>query len=118
MHATIWIVNLPNGDQAFVPPEKLSGYLLAVNHPIGGPKARFFIALGYRTAAPEELEQAILMLARTGMVRRTERSNHGIKYVVDGVVTAPMGQPAAIRTVWIVPMGDLRPRLVTAYPSP
>ena len=41
---------------------------------------------------------------------------YGMKYVVDGEVRAPTGESIEIRTVWIVEKGEVRPRLVTAYP--
>lgn len=34
-------MKLPNGERAFVPPEKLAGYLLSETHPTGQSKARF-----------------------------------------------------------------------------
>ena len=40
-------MKIPNANAAFVPPEKLTGYLLALAHPVGGPKARFFRAHGF-----------------------------------------------------------------------
>jgi len=42
---------------------------------------------------------------------------YGRKYVVRGIIRGPDGTMAAIRSVWIVPNGELIPRLVTVYPE-
>jgi hypothetical protein len=43
-------------------------------------------------------------------------SLHGQKYIVDGILRAPDGLTALVRTVWIVDIGGDTPRFVTAYP--
>jgi len=43
-------------------------------------------------------------------------SDHGTKYVVDGLITTPSGDQVKLRTVWIVDEGQNNPRFVTAYP--
>ena len=45
------------------------------------------------------------------------RSPYGTKYIIDGGLTTPNGVSAEARTVWIVEVDDVRPRLVTAYPA-
>jgi hypothetical protein len=40
----------------------------------------------------------------------------GPRYEVGGVVTAPDGRRACVRTVWQVDHGETAPRLITAYP--
>jgi hypothetical protein len=39
-------MQLPNGLQAYSPPENLSAYLLSETHAVGKAKATFFRALG------------------------------------------------------------------------
>ena len=50
-----------------------------------------------------------------GVVRSTQETEWGTKYVVTGSITAPDGAPMELATVWIV-RGDAHPLLVTAYP--
>lgn len=38
---------IPNAEDAVVQHEKLTTYLLALSHPVGGSKARFFRAHGF-----------------------------------------------------------------------
>jgi hypothetical protein len=80
-------MRLPNGEQAFIPIEKLSGYLLSETHPTGQSKARFFRALGFT-------------------------AEHA-----DVLIVAPDGRQVLVQTVWIIEPGESRPRFVTAYPA-
>jgi hypothetical protein len=44
-------------------------------------------------------------------------SPHGTKYIIDGLLQGTIGIQARIRTVWIIDIGEERPRFVTAYPA-
>ncbi|MGX7703302.1 DUF6883 domain-containing protein [Methylobacterium sp. Gmos1] len=46
-----------------VPGSKLVHYLLNVDHPKGGPKARFFLAFGFDPARPEVMAEALILHA-------------------------------------------------------
>jgi hypothetical protein len=93
--------------------KKLEGYLLSPTHPIGGPKSRFFLRMGFNA---EALERELLEVARSGDVSETTSSPHGVKYTVDGVVSTPSGRRVSLRTIWIVEQAGTSPRFVTAYP--
>ena len=56
---------VPNIDRAIIAPEKLTKYLLNPTHRIGGPKARFFMRFGFHPSRPDELADALLLLARS-----------------------------------------------------
>jgi hypothetical protein len=109
-------MKLPNAHAATVDPKKLEGYLLSSTHPIGRPKAQFFLAVGFSETEVVILERALLEVARTGEVAETTSSAHGVKYTVDGLVSTPSGRQVKLRTIWIVHAGDTSPRFVTAYP--
>jgi hypothetical protein len=108
---------IPNAEFARVEPEKLTAYLLNVQHPVGGSKARWFRGLGYDPADPTILERDLLALARTSDDYSKKESPFGTKYVVNGLLATPDGREVNLTTVWIVEAGDDRPRLVTAYPG-
>lgn len=110
-------MRLPNAAHAYVPPEKLTGYLLSPSHPVGGSKARFFHLVGYDEIRAGELEAGLLSIARSEEVVDTVPSPHGVKYIVDGALDTPTGNAVRVRTVWIVERGSERPRFVTAYPA-
>ena len=109
-------MRISNADAAFVPPDKLTGYLLALAHPVGGSKAQFFRAHGFGETNTAELEVGLLAIARGADAEATE-SPHGVKYVADGDLPTPSGRSVRVRTVWIVEPTDPRPRLITAYPA-
>ena len=108
-------MKLPNADAAFIPSDKIMGYLLSSSHPVGGPKARFFRAHGFDEMNTEKLETGLLAIARSADVEVVQ-SSHGTKCVADGDLLTPSGERVRVRTVWIVEPADPRPRLVTAYP--
>jgi hypothetical protein len=108
-------VNVPSYESAVVDRRKVVEYLLNAAHPENGGKAAFFAALDFTVADVEELILALRTLA-SGEVTSHSASQHGDKYVVDGVLTSRTGRTGAIRTVWIIDGGTRAPRLVTAYP--
>lgn len=96
--------------------EKLWNYLLDDEHPVGKPKAHFFKGMGFTLENVDLLRQGLLEVGRSGDAREVP-SLHGVKYVVDGRISAPIGErDARIRTVWIIEHGREVPRFVTAYP--
>lgn len=109
-------MKLPNANRGVVSREKIVDYLLNAAHPDNGGKAKFFEGLGFRRDAWEELASALERVARESVVRETEESSHGRKYVIVGKVASRMGRTAAVQTVWIVDRGLDVPRLVTVYP--
>lgn len=109
-------MKLPHREKAYIPSPKLYNYLLSKVHSIGKWKAGFFLSLGFDVTNVKELEQQLLSIAHSGDVRDVIPSTHGTKYVVDGLLQAPDGRSAQMRTVWIIDAGEDRPRFVTAYP--
>ena len=87
---------------------------LADRHPNAGLWGA--LGLGFSRQFPAALGLALLRLAQEGTVARQVSSEHGRKFVVDGILRSPAGQEAMVRTVWIVDTGHDTPRLVTAYP--
>ena len=110
-------MKLPNREQAFVPEQKLTDYLLSQTHPVGKAKAQFFRAVGFDETNVSELEQALLMVARTTEVSGAQQTPHGTKYIIEGDAETPSGRLITLRTVWIIADESDRPRFVTAYPA-
>lgn len=107
---------MPNAHGAHVSEEKILGYLLNLAHPDGAGKAAFFIALGYRRTHCRLFQNALAMVATTGVVRAVATTVHGTKYPIEGVLPLPRGGGVPVRTIWILDHGAEVPRLVTAYP--
>jgi hypothetical protein len=108
---------LPNSDKAYIPSQKLKGYLLSEAHGVGRSKAKFFRSLGFDESNVALFEQNLLEIARTGTMVEIVTTQHGKKYVVDGTLEAPGGRTVTIRTIWIIEVDTDEPRFVTAYPS-
>ena len=109
-------MTVPNAENAFVPPEKLTAYLLALSHPVGGSKARFFRAHGFDDDNADLLADGLRALVAVAPPS-VRPSPFGTKYVVVGDLPTPRGTLVQIETVWIIEPPDDRPRLVTAYPA-
>ncbi len=109
-------MNLPNAHLAVVDREKITDYLLNPAHPDNGGKARFFVELGFSADEWRSLAGVLQRLGASFPVTGRVESPHGVKYIVDGRIETPSGESPTVRTVWIVDIGNDKPRLVTAYP--
>jgi len=110
-------MKLPHGESAYVPQPKLTEYLLSETHPIGQSKARLLRAAGFNESNVSALEQALLAIARSEDVSETEETGYGVKYVIEGSLQTPGGDPLRMRTVWVIEPEENQPRFVTAYPA-
>ncbi|SRR5712692_3564987 len=110
-------MKLPNGENAYIPPPKLVGYLLSETHSVGRPKAKFWRAVGFAETSVEMLERGLLAIAYSEDVKEVVSSPHGVKYIIEGALQTPTGRTVQVRTVWIIETSQTRPRFVTAYPA-
>ncbi len=98
-------MTVPNAENAVVPVAKLTTYLLALSHPVGGSKARFFRAHGFDDQHADLLAHELRRVA-TGVTTSVRPSPFGTKYVVISGLTAPRGTVVQIETVWIIEPHD------------
>ena len=108
-------MNLPNCQNAVVPEEKLTGYLLSPTHRDGRHKAVFFAKFGFTADNWRQLAQALLVHA-TRPLARIEESPFGKRYVIEDILQAADGPTPMLRSVWFVETDEDTPRFVTAYP--
>jgi len=109
-------MKMPYCSSANIAIEKITEYLLSLSHPRGSMKARWFNTLGYDIQKPNELVESLLSLACLD-VQASEETDYGTKYVIVGNITGPNGRSAKVKTIWILTVGNVAPKLVTAYPS-
>ena len=109
-------MRIPFAEQALIPIEKLTNYLLNVDHPDGGPKARVLAHAGFRAEAPEEFEQALREQHLTQEARPGKLSPFGAKYEITGRLTGPNGE-VFVTSVWIIRHGEATPRLIIVVPE-
>jgi hypothetical protein len=106
----------PDGLSWYVSEEKIRQYLLKIDHPIGGAKARFLLARGFSLIGWQELGSALREHPVTNPIESEQETKFGRKLTVRCRISTPDGTDPCIRTVWMVEPGT-PPRLVTAYPS-
>jgi hypothetical protein len=109
-------MHLPNIDGALVPEPKISGYLLADDHPAGRSKAVFFNSLGFRKDQPAVIIRALLQQAASNEVSSVSQTRFGAKYLIDGRISGSTGTAVLIRSVWFIEDGERSPRFIAAYP--
>jgi hypothetical protein len=85
-------------------------------HDTNSGKAAFFIRCGFEVAAWQTLAANLIQHSAQHEIRNRTVTEHGVKYVIEGALTTPNGLNPQVRSVWIVDHGQIRPRLVTAYP--
>jgi hypothetical protein len=108
-------VKLPNAERAIVNIAKLRDYCLNPEHPEGQHKAYVFATrLGLRVENAEELQAVLLTIVSSHEAVFSREIEHGKLYVVDFVMTTPVGQ-ATVRSSWIIRNGEDFPRLTSCY---
>ena len=111
-------MKLPAAELATVPERKITLYLLNPAHPAGGSKAAFFLRFGFSVSEWSQLADALLRHARENAVVATEQTERGMRFVLDGPLSAPDGTNLNVRTAWFIDNGGSAPRFVTAHPLP
>lgn len=109
-------MQLPNHDNAFIQPQKLTKYLLSETHDVGKSKAKFFREIGFNQTNLEQLKQELLNVAKIAVVTEVIETIHGAKYVIIDAIKAPSGRSVTILTVWMIDRGETAPRFITARP--
>jgi hypothetical protein len=111
-------MKLPGHESAIVPRSKTEDYLLSLEHPIGGGKAKFFIHFGFHREQWRELAAALLRHAKENPIADTLTDADGITYVIEGRLMTPSERKRCVRTVWPLETGKtggLAPRFIAAY---
>jgi hypothetical protein len=111
------LAKLPNAEKAIIESEKLYGYLLSFEHPIGRFKAEFFRKLGFINENWEEFEIKLRELVLINDAEEAGETPYGKKYVVVGILNSLSGEPVTVLTVWIILKGENAPRFISAYPG-
>ena len=107
---------LPNGSQAIVESEKLTGYCLNMSHPRGRHKARVFReALGIDMQHADTLEDALARAAaESNNAQVIDRDRFGTRYRIDFSMEGPAGT-CIVRSGWVIRAGETRPRFTTCF---
>ena len=109
-------MRLPNREDAWVHPAKLTAYLLSEAHEEGAGKAKLLRRMGFDESNVDMLEAGLLAIAHTEQVAKIETTRYGTKYVIYGTMATPASEDIEMLTVWMIDTGQENPRLITAYP--
>ena len=109
-------LQIPDRAHSRVDRAKIVDYLLSTMHPDGRAKAEFFLRFGFRAERWQELADALREVGASNPVAGLVETDYGLRYTVDGPMRAPDGRAPHVRTVWIVELGGVSARLITAHP--
>ncbi len=102
--------------RSIVAPEKITEYLLNATHPTGAPKARFFLAAGFSTAAVPEFSAALLRHPQEAKLMAVSQAAEGRELTYQCDLALPGGQRVCIRSFWMQAGDSSYTRLITSYP--
>ena len=92
-------LQIPKADRAVIDPEKLHGYLLSRNHPVGRFKAVFFLTLGYSSEGWRQLEADLRVQHLSQDATREEQTRYGQKYTIRATLVGPSRRSAEVVSV-------------------
>jgi hypothetical protein len=106
---------LPNANKAIIKEEKITGYVLNLDHFEGKNKARIFSSvLGLKKENADYLIKEIQDAILVNDAEKQSESEFGIKYTVDFDLIFET-KMARIRTVWLIEHSSNIPRLITCF---
>lgn len=109
-------MKLPNVQNAEIPSEKITDYLLSSSSRAGKAKAKFFMSFGFVREKWEEVVKSLIHHAEENEISGIKRTIFGTKYIIDGFMKSPDGSLLNVRTVWFIDDDGDSPRFVTAHP--
>ena len=80
-------------------------------------QAIFFRKYGFTIERWNEFADALRKHAQTANVVDFQETSYGDRYVLEGNLAMPAGLVAHVRSIWMIPLGETNPHLVTAYPK-
>lgn len=92
---------------------KLSDYLLNIQHPDGFSKAKFFLAHKFNE---ENLLKSLLNHLESNDSIKTIQVVFGTKYVIEAKITAPDNYTFTLRSIWMKSRINNVLKFVSAYP--
>jgi hypothetical protein len=99
-----------------VDPKKITDYLLNPNHPKGGPKSAFFLAMGYSISDVQSFVDSLIEHAQTATHSGTVANPpYGTLHSYRCNIRTPNGRNPCIISAWESRQGDWW--FETAYPA-
>jgi|SRR5579859_5276855 len=110
-------VRVPGAEDAVAPDHKFTDYLLNLGHPLGGPKARFFLSIGWGLDRWRELQAFFLaeLPFVEGRFSRENEFNGAADYLAIIQIPRENGEMVPVGTYWQV-HPEHPTKFLTAYP--
>jgi hypothetical protein len=102
-------------DDAAIPNEKLTGYLLVLK--ARDDKSKFLAQAGFTQTNPEDLKAAIRLLADSVEAVEDRTNEYGVFYQVRGKLIGVNGVSLAVVTIWLLRRVDGQFQFVTLKPN-
>jgi hypothetical protein len=109
-------MQIPNAERAEIAREKLTDYLLNLQHRRGAAKAKLLRSCGYSPAQWERLADDLRRQHLTLSIAVLEENDYGDRYVIEAPLATPSGRTIFVRSVWQIDTGSDVPRFITMYP--
>ncbi|MBI5653041.1 MAG: hypothetical protein HZC40_21725 [Chloroflexi bacterium] len=110
-------MKIPNRENAIIAPEKLTEYLLNIEHERGGTKARLLFEFGYDADTWQRLETDIRSFHLNTQVDVVRETIYGTRYEIHAALKTPSGRSLMVRSIWQIDAGTDFPRLITLFPD-
>ena len=110
-------MKLPNRERAIIAPDKLTRYVLNIEHERGGNKARLLAEFGYNQDNWRQLDADIRQYHLNADIEAERRTSYGLRYEIRAPLQTPDGRTPTLRTIWQIDAGADVPRLITLVPD-
>lgn len=105
---------MPNSYLASVSEDKIRGYLLNFNHPVGKDKARVLNSvLGFNYNNWNELSDVLYNAVQKNHASKITQTQYGVRYNVPIKAFGKKGKSMILDTVWQIDKGSNIPRFIT-----
>lgn len=102
-------------ENAIIPPEKLTRYLLVPR--LKDDKSKYLAQAGFTQANPEDLLNAIRRLIAINKAVADNINEYGVFYLVEGSLQGINNRNLAVTTVWLKSKYDGSFRFITLKPK-
>ena len=110
-------MRIPNAENAIIEGSKVVEYLLKLDHPRGGGKAKLLISIGYDPKNWQQLADDLRQQHLNAEVVEDHDSPWGNRYDIVAPLCGPQGDTIMFRSIWQIGLGSDQPRLITMHPE-
>jgi hypothetical protein len=110
-------MRIPNAERAIIIQEKITLYLLNVEHKRGGSKAVLLTSFGYTADDWSRLADDLRTYHLPAEVTSVRETSYGIRYEIRMPLITPNGRSLTMRSVWQIDKGTDTPRFITLFPD-